>query len=182
VDDLSRFGPVRMLVAPNAFHTLGLAQWKARISQARVFAPAQSVARVQRQSGLPDIGPVSAASTLCGPRLELIEMPYYRTGEILVRIDTARGHAWYVTDVILNMTELPAQPVARFLFKASNSAPGLRYNNIAPLFMVKDKAAVRRWLAAEAAKHPPDWLIPAHGAVVDLRADRDAARSLFAQG
>lgn len=31
----------------------------------------------------------------------------------------------------------------------SGSAPGLRFNNIAPLFMVRDRRALRRWLAAE---------------------------------
>ena len=39
---LSRHGPVRALVASNAFHHLGLPEWKARFPEAVVFAPAQS--------------------------------------------------------------------------------------------------------------------------------------------
>jgi len=179
LDEVERFGPVCALVASNAFHHMGLPRWKQRFAQAALFAPAQSIARVRRQSGLQDIRPLAEAEALTGPRLALLDMPHYRTGEALVRIDTARGRVWYVTDVILNMPVLPGHPLPRLLFKLSGSAPGLRYNNIAPLFMVRDKAALRRWIALEAAERPPRWLIPAHGNVVDFQADPDAARALF---
>jgi len=179
-EDLGRFGPVRALVAPNAFHNMGIAEWKRRFVNAGIFAPAQSIARVERQSGLRGVDPVAKAQMICGPRLALVDMPHYKTGEILVRIETARGLYWYVTDVILNMLELPSHPVARLLFKLTASAPGLRWNNIAPLFMVKNKAALRRWLAAEAEKSPPRWLIPAHGNIVDVQTNQEAVRQLFA--
>ena len=74
---------------------------------------------------------------------------------------------------------LTASP-AELLAALSGSAPGLKFNNIAPLFMVKDKAALKRWLAAQAASRPPRWLIPAHGDIVDFHADPQAARALFA--
>jgi hypothetical protein len=45
--------------------------------------------------------------------------------------------------------------------------------------MVKDKAALRRWFAAEFEQAPPRWLIPAHGDIVDFESNRDARR-LFA--
>jgi hypothetical protein len=179
-DGLEKFGPVRALVASNAYHHMGIPQWKTRFPDAALFAPAQSIARVEKQSGLRGFRPLAEAADIAGPRLELIDMPHYRTGEVLVRIETAGGLAWYVTDVILNIPVLPPNPVARFLFRVSRSAPGLRYNNIAPLFMVKDKAALKRWLAAEAASRPPRWLIPAHGDIVDFQADPQAARKLFA--
>jgi len=66
------------------------------------------------------------------------------------------------------------------VFRVTRSAPGLRFNNVAPMFMVRDKAALRRWLAAEAAKAPPAWLIPAHGDMVDGSSDPGAARRFFA--
>ena len=181
-DDLARFGPVRALVAPNAFHYMGVPEWKARFPEAALFAPAQSVARVGKHTGLEGIRSLADAAAIAGSRLELVDMPHYRTGEALVRIRTGRGLVWYVTDVVLNMRVLPGHPVARFVFRVTGSAPGLRFNNVAPLIMVRDKTALRRWLGAEAAKEPPGWLIPAHGDIVDWSGDPDAARRFFATG
>jgi len=179
-EDLRRYGPVRALVASNAFHHMGIPEWKRRFSDAAVFAPAQSIARVERQTRLSGIRTLADAAAITGPDLELIDMPHYRTGEVLVRVKTARGLVWYVTDIILNMLELPEHPIVSILFRLSGSAPGLRFNNIGPMFMVKDKAALKRWLAAEYEKDPPRWLIAAHGDVADFEAEPEAARKLFA--
>ncbi|MDQ6620361.1 MAG: hypothetical protein M3Z31_11830 [Pseudomonadota bacterium] len=178
-DQLAQYGPVRALVASNAFHHLGIAPWSARFPDARVFAPMQSVARVERKSGVKGIRPLSEASAIAGPELELVDLPHYRSGEVLVRMTSERGPVWYVTDVILNLPELPRHPVAKVLFGLSNSAPGLRMNNIAPLFMVKDRAAQKRWFAAEFGKAAPRWLIPAHGDAVEIQSPATISRELF---
>ncbi len=178
-EDLSAYGTVRALVASNAFHHLGLAEWKAQYPDALIFAPAQSIARVERQTKLRGIRPLAEAASIMGSRLELTDMPHYRTGEVLVRMATERGLAWYVTDIIMNLRALPRNPVVSLMFWLSGSGPGLRINNIAPLFMVRDKAALKRWLTAEFERTPPDWLIPTHGATVDGGANREQLRALF---
>jgi hypothetical protein len=178
-DELSQYGAVRALVASNAFHYLGIPKWKARFPSAAIFAPAQSIARVERRSGLSGIQPLYEAASITGTRLELADMPYYKTGEVLVRVITDRGLVWYVTDVIMNLPVLPKNPIARLVFGLSHSGPGLKFNNIAPLFMVSDKPALRRWIADEFRKSPPRWLIPAHGEIVDFGASPNAGRDLF---
>jgi hypothetical protein len=178
-DGLSQYGAVRALVASNAFHYLGLADWKARFPDAAIFAPAQSIARVEKHSRLRGIRPLAEAGSITGDRLELVDMPHYKTGEVLVRISTERGLAWYVTDVIMNLPVLPRNPVIKMMFGLSGSGPGLRFNNICPLFMMKDKAALRRWLADEFRKAPPNWLITAHGDIADFTENPEAGRALF---
>lgn len=178
-DDLAPYGAVRALVASNAFHHLGLPAWKSHFPDATVFAPAQAIARVEKRSKLSGIRPIAEAASVAGPRLELIDMPYYKTGEVLTRMTTDRGAVWYVTDIILNFPVLPSNPLIKLMFGASGSGPGLKFNNIAPLFMVKDKKALRRWFAAEFRKAPPAWLITAHGDVVDFTANPDAHRALL---
>lgn len=178
--DLSRYGPVTALVASNAFHYLGVAEWKKRFPDAAVYAPLQSIARVERKTKLTGIRPVAEASSVAGPRLELIDMPHYKTGEALARIRSGRGLVWYITDFALNMPELPRHPVARLLFGLSGSAPGLKFNNIGSLFMVRDKAALKRWLAAKFDENPPAWLIATHGDVVEVGPNLEAVRRLFA--
>jgi hypothetical protein len=103
--------------------------------------------------------------------VELVDMPNYRTGEVLVRLRTSRGLAWYVTDIVLNLTRLPSNPLLALLFRMTASAPGLKVNQIGPRLMTKDFGAVKRWLAQEAGREPPRWLIPTHGEVLDLGAD-----------
>lgn len=175
-DELSRYGEVRALVASNAFHHLGIAEWKARFPSAEIFAPAQAIARVESRSGLRGIRPLAEAAPVTGTRVQLVDMPHYKTGEVLVRIDTDRGLVWYVTDVIMNLPALPKHPVAKMMFGLTRSGPGLKFNNIAPLFMVADKKALRRWVADEFRKSPPRWLIPAHGEIVDFGETPEAAR------
>ena len=72
-------------------------------------------------------------------------MPHYKTGEVLVRITTPRGLVWYVTDIIMNLRVLPSNPVIRAMFRVSGSGPGLRFNNIAPLFMSGPSTSVNWW-------------------------------------
>ena len=167
-DDLAKYGRVVALVASNAFHHRGIPEWKRRFPDAAIYAPAQSMARIERKTKLGGIRPLSDAGSIAGPNVELIDMPHYKTGEVLVRIKTARGLAWYVTDFMMNMPALPDHPIGKLMFKLSGSAPGLKFNNIAPLFMVKDKAALKRWLAAEFDKAPPRWIIATHGDVAQV--------------
>ena len=55
---LSQHGPVRALVASNAFHYLGIPEWKARFPEAAIFAPAQSIARVENKTKLQGTRPL----------------------------------------------------------------------------------------------------------------------------
>lgn len=178
-DDLAPYGPVRALVASNAFHHFGLTGWKTRFPEAGLYAPQQSIRRIERQAKLQGIRPLAEAAPIAGTRAELTDMPHYRTGEVLARIPSGRGLVWYVTDIVLNLSALPPNPVVRLLFGLSGSAPGLKLNNVASLFMVRDKPALKRWLAAEFDKAPPAWLIPAHGAIVDCARNPEAVRKLF---
>lgn len=178
-DELAAYAPVRALVASNAFHFLGIPEWKARFPEAEIYAPAQSIARVERKTGIAGVRPLADAGALAGPSLELIDMPYYKTGEVLIRASTARGRIWYLTDIVLNMPELPAHPIAKAVFGLSRSAPGLRVNNIGPIFMVRDKRALKRWLAGEMQRDKPQWLIPAHGEIARVDSPADTARELF---
>lgn len=181
-DELARHGTVRGLVAPNAFHHMGMALWRQRFPQATVFAPSQAVERLKRQTGQADFRPLGETASLTGPSVSLTEMPHCKTGEALVRITTPKGRVWYITDVVLNMPTLPAHPIAKWLFKLSGSAPGLKFNNLAGLVMVKDKKALKHWLAGQIGIAAPNWFIPGHGDALKLGGDPSPLTRLFAVG
>jgi hypothetical protein len=176
---LAARAPVRALVATNAYHTLGLTPWRARFPDAAVFAPPQSLQRVTKVSGIAGIRPLSEAAALTGERVALIELPYFRTGEALIKIHAAEGLLWYVTDIVFNLPRLPSHPLFAALFKLTGSAPGLRINRVGPLFMVRDRPALWQWLAAEARRDRPRWLVPAHGDTLDLSATPTRLEELF---
>jgi hypothetical protein len=178
-DALARHGGVKALIAPNAFHTMGIAPWRARFPGAAVFAPAQSIARVARVSKVADIRPLAEAAALAGPLVEFVEMPHYRSGEALVRMRSERGTAWFMTDAVLNLPKLPPNPIAKLMFGLSGSAPGLKFNNVAGLIMMRDKRALKRWLAQQIDADPPRWLLPCHGQVVDLGANAEPLRRIL---
>lgn len=159
---LAAHGALRALVAPNAFHTMGLAAWKQRFPDVPVFAPVQAIPRVGKQSKIADVRPLAEAQKLVGDRVELVEMPHYKTGEVLVRWPIESGWAWYLTDVAMNLTQhVPG--LFGTIFRWTKSTPGFRRNAIAGMFMMKDKQAVYAWLRAEAEKKPPRHLVMCHG-------------------
>lgn len=180
-DDLARYGDVRALVATNAFHHMGIPEWKARFPRAAVFAPEQAVARVREKSGIATIEPLAQAAALAGPRLELVDLPYYKTGEVLARFETSRGRGWYFTDIVLNIRRMPRNPIFNLLFRMTGSAPGLKWNQVGPrLVMVKDWRALRRWTRDEFERETPRWLFTTHGETLDVVNERKEVRALFA--
>lgn len=173
--ELEARGAVRALVAPNAFHHLGLPGWTRRYPGVPVFAPAQSIARVEKQSKLSGIRPLAEAASITRDRVELVDMPHYKTGEVLVRWrigaagDAGDGRsggagdwAWYMTDVAMNFTErLPG--VFGTVFRLTRSAPGFRRNALAGAFMVKNKRSLYAWIEEQAQKTPPRLIVMCHG-------------------
>jgi hypothetical protein len=144
-----------------------------------VFAPEQAVGRVRGKTGIPTVEPLAKAAPLVGERLELVDMPHCRTGEALVRFETARGRAWYVTDIILNIRRMPRNPLLYLLFRMTGSAPGLRWNKVGPKLRVKDMRALKRWMRDEFDRVTPRWLFTTHGEVADVVNDRKEVRALF---
>jgi hypothetical protein len=160
--ELEAHGPLRALIAPNAFHLMGLRAWRERYPDVPIFAPPQSIARLEKQSKLTGIRPLAEAASLIGDRVQLVDMPHYKTGEALVRWPIEGGWAWYLTDVAMNITvRLPG--LFGVLFRLTKSTPGFRRNAFAGAFMMKNKRSMYAWLGAEAEKTPPRLLVMCHG-------------------
>ena len=176
--DLKPYGDVKALVASNAFHYMGLVAWKARFPNAPIYAPSQSLARIEKQSKLRGIQPLAKAGSLA-KHLELVEMPHYKTGELLVRITRSGRPIWYVTDVFMNLPELPPQLVFKLMFRLSNTAPGLKFNNVGAMFMVRDKRALKKWLLEQATSAPPSRVLVSHGDHFDVSPDGKELRAMF---
>jgi hypothetical protein len=185
--DIEARGPVRALVAPNAFHHLGLRPWRERYPDVPIFAPAQSIARIEKQSRLTGIRPLADASGIAGDRVEFVDMPHYKTGEALVRwrIDGAGGAdgggawAWYMTDVAFNFTQRLPGPFG-IIMRLTKSTPGFRRNALAGAFMVRNKRQLYAWINEQAEKTPPKVVVMCHGDHVLLADPVAGVRAAFA--
>ncbi len=165
--DLAKYGKVVGLIAPNAYHNMGLKEWAAHFPEAKLYGPAQALARLEKISGH-TVYPVSDSAPLLGDNVDVVDMPHYRTGEVLVRMRTPTQTIWYVTDVIMNLPALPPNFPIRQLFKWTKSAPGLRLNGLSALITARNRRELYRWLAAELDKAPPTLLVPCHGQSIPL--------------
>lgn len=166
---LEKRADVAAIVAPNAFHNMGIREWHERFPKARLFAPAQSIARVQKKGHVEGVRPLAEAKELTGDAVELHDMPHYKTGEVLAVASSARGPIWHVVDVIFNWPRLPPSFVVKVLFTwLSDSAPGFKLAGPPTWFMMRDKRGVYRWMKELAAKAPPVRVVPSHGADVAM--------------
>ena len=165
--ELEAFGEVGAVVANNGFHHLGRAEWKKRYPDARYFASPQSAARIAKKNAeAGTFEPLSALMPLLGDDVGVTEVPETKCGETWMWARIGGGYAWYVSDVLANMPELPSNFVLKLLFKWTKSAPGYRPFNLALKFVVKDRKKVLAQLLEEMKVRPPTVVVPAHGPVL----------------
>ena len=156
-------------------------EWERRFPDAMLFAPAQSIERVQRKTGLHPILPLAEAAKIAGPNVEFTDMPHYKTGEVLVRMNTARGRAWYVTDVVLNYPDDAPQSrrASGVLGDAQRPGPSLQQRRAAfhGAGQAGAQALARRRSATRSAALPHSRA----GPVVECAPGGDTLRRVFAQ-
>jgi hypothetical protein len=124
---------------------------------------------------------MAEASLIVGGRVELVDMPHYKTGEMLIRwrIDGGDGWAWYMTDVAMNFTQrLPGLFGA--IFRLTKSAPGFRRNAFAGLLQIRNRRALYAWIAEQAQRTPPRLLVMCHGDPVRTTDPVTEVRAAFA--
>jgi glyoxylase-like metal-dependent hydrolase (beta-lactamase superfamily II) len=160
--ELRELGEPAALLAPNHFHHLGLAEWRARYPEARVFATAVAAPRLQKKAGLP----AEPAEALPLPRhVRLLEAGGSKAGEAWLRVETRGGTAWVVGDAFFNMA---AHPTGLFGLGArlTGTTAGLRIGSTWSPLHLRDKGAYREWLDARITEDRPRILVPLHGDVL----------------
>jgi hypothetical protein len=167
MQDLAAYGEVVALVANNGYHHLGLAAWRKQFPKARCFAADGAAARIAKKSkDAGELEPLSALHGLLGSDVGVVEAPSSKVGETWAWAKIAGGHAWYASDVLINLERLPKSFIVRTLFKLSKSAPGYRVFNLAVRFIMKDRRASLGAMLEDVRKHPPTVMVPAHGSIV----------------
>lgn len=168
VREIEALGQVRLLIAPNHFHYLGLSSWKERFPQAAVVASEAAIPRIRKKLRSPiDIEP--RGEMVAGWRLA--EPPGLKNGELWA-MGGDEGTTWIVGDAFFNVPG-PLSGGMGMALRLTRTAPGLRIGGTWGPLHVKSKGEYASWLADRLDREPPDRLVPLHGdAVSDTCADQ----------
>lgn len=167
VDDLAAYGPVEAIVANNGLHHLGIARWRELFPGARCFAAAAAKARIEKKSrDAGELETLDALTPLLGDAVTFVEAPAARHGESWAHVRLEDGYAWYASDLLANLEQLPPSFVVSRLFKWTKSAPGYRPFNLAHKLMLKDRKVALKAMLDDVRAHPPRVMVPGHGAVL----------------
>jgi hypothetical protein len=152
-----------ILLAPNAFHTLGLREHASAFPSAQVVASVQASRRIQRKTGLP-ITDLSVLEPKLATNVSLLALPPLRSGEVWLSVRSASACGWIVCDGFLNLQRAP-RGLLGLIVKALRMGPGLSISS-SFRWMIKNRKAYREWLLARIAEDRPTILVPSHGQIV----------------
>lgn len=179
-DELASFGEVAAIVTNNGFHHLGLADWKTRFPDARVFADPLAAKRIAKKNrNAPTLEPIANLQPLLGDDVVLTAAPATKCGEGWVSVKSGRGHVWYASDVLSNFQSLPPNFFVRTLFKLTGSKTGYGVFHTAMKFIVADRKRVLRQMLDEVNDRMPAVMVPAHGPILDSPDLADRTRAIL---
>jgi glyoxylase-like metal-dependent hydrolase (beta-lactamase superfamily II) len=164
MDELADDGGITALLAPNAYHYLGVRAWSTRFAAATCWAPERAHVRLSKKCELPFSAAEDLARTL-PKNLELVFPDGQKQPDLLLRIVAAGEHevVWWLGDLVSNTSAADQIWPLRLVALLAGSGLGYRRNSRPELVYVRDRSAwlasVRRALEA----HPPTVVVPAHG-------------------
>jgi hypothetical protein len=153
-----------ILLAPNAFHTLGLPEHARAFEAAPILASDRAFGRIKRKTRL-TVEDLRLLEANLSPHVSILQPPDLRTGEVWLSIREASVRAWIVCDAFINFPRLPAMPLGLGL-KLLRMGPGIAISATFKL-LLKDRRGYREWLLAKIAEERPTMLIPCHGQVAE---------------
>lgn len=166
--ELDALGTVRALLAPGAFHNMGLPAWSARYPSAGLYGPAaaaQHVAKVHPK--LAPLQDLRALAAVLPPDVEAFEVDGCAQPDVLLTVRRGDGTTWLTNEIITNWASWPTSLMFKLMFKLTGSGPGLNVNTMALMFIKGKKPMVKAFHEAKLASHPPTRLVPCHGEVLE---------------
>jgi hypothetical protein len=165
---LAAVGEVVAMLAINGAHHLGLPDAGTSYPNAVSYATKNARERILKKNKSPGrLEPIEKLQPLLGDKVSVVAADGCKVGDVLVRVQTERGTLLYVGDFIANIPKLPKNPIAKLMFRLTDSGPGFKVFRIFFKFFVSDKKAARDFLIREIESAPPAILVPGHGDVVE---------------
>ncbi len=157
-DEIDTIGRVAAVVATSDYHSLGLAEWRARYPDAGAFAPEIALGFLARR-GHQGLAPLSMLAA--PPEVVFAEVPGTKRGG--THVITRRGSrpVVYLDELVINLTALPKRLPFKAMFWLFRAAPGIRLNSLYAMIGAQDSRAIAA--AALAAIEGDPIIVLAHG-------------------
>jgi hypothetical protein len=168
-------GKVRAIFIVNRFHDMDGGRMKERYPAAKLVAlPAVRDKLLGKFPTLEAFDP-----SLLPPNVTIRTIPGLKGDESVMEVSTASGVTQVYADAFFNLPH--GSGFAGFMLKVLGSSGGFRLTTIGKLAMLKDRAAFRAFVEAQAARTDIERIIVAHGDVVtgDASAALAQARALL---
>lgn len=154
------------IIMPNGFHYLGVSAWLKEFPQAVLYASARAISRLQHK-GLGEIHALEQQQPVLPAGYEILLVPGHRAGDVwLHKSCPGQAGVWITCDSFLNYARYSRQPLARFLQKRLDAAPGLKISQVVKWFILDDRQAFKRWVLQRLLTDKPGMLIPSHGEIM----------------
>lgn len=176
-DDIAARGRIASLIAPNGFHYLGQAAWRARFPDAESFAPAGALARLAAKAPGIVFRPLEDHLDRFAPAHILIPGGM-KTPDALISWPIGDGWLWWLGDQYANVGEADAILPLRLLSRLLTGGPGYHCNCRPEMVYVEDRAAWADDIADGFRRHPPKITVCAHGDPVVSHAEERTLASL----
>ncbi len=159
-------GDVAALVAPNGFHHMGQAAWRARFPAATSYAPAASIPRLaSKAKGIPFL-PIADLTAKLPASLALFEPAGMKSPDLFVRATAGADTVWFTGDLLSNTTSEDLSAVPRFVFSLFGGNAGYKLNKVPAMVYLKDRAAFVASVRTAIEAAPATVVYPAHGDAV----------------
>jgi hypothetical protein len=178
-DEVAEIGDPEILFAPNHFHHLSLAKWKARFPKARVVASDRARPRLAKQKRVLaanlSIEALSTVEAELPSGVRFLASPGTKNGETFLSLPWGEGRALVVCDAFFHVTR-PTKGFTGAVLRALSVAPGLTIGKTFHWLGVEDRAIYGAWLAKVLAEETPKTLFFSHGGVYDVGSGEELSR------
>lgn len=154
------------IIMPNGFHYLGVNAWQAAFPQAVLYASAKAIGRLNGK-GISGVRALEKEQPVLPAGYQILLPPGPWAGDVwLCKTCPVQGALWITCDSFLNYARYSRQPIARFLQKRLDAAPGLKISQVVKWFILDDRHAFKNWVLARLDEYKPRTLIPSHGEIM----------------
>ncbi len=146
-ESLLALGDVAVLFAPNHYHNMAIREYAAAFPAARLVAPAATIPRLEKVTGLSFADADALGSDL--PRgVTLLQPDGLKTGEAWLRVRDRKTTAWIVVDAFCGP-------------QSGGRGPGLL--KTFPKYGLGDRDSYVAWVQRQIRRDKPTSLLPCHG-------------------